>query len=62
MAPEPLKPRIAVLISHLTFDGQPSKLTRTLNEILPRYERQADIQIVETSVEKLLSTAKAQTF
>lgn len=59
MAPEPLKPRIAVLISHLTFDGQPSKLTRTLNEILPRYERQADIQIVETSVEKLLSTAKA---
>ncbi|WP_372966157.1 propionate catabolism operon regulatory protein PrpR [Marinobacter sp.] len=59
MPSEHRKPRITALISHLTFDGQPSKLTRTLNEILPRYEQQADVQIVETSVDKLLSTARA---
>ncbi|PCM43231.1 propionate catabolism operon regulatory protein PrpR [Marinobacter sp. ANT_B65] len=59
MPAESRKPRIIALISHLTFDGHPSKLTLTLNEILPRYEQQADIQIVETSVDKLLATAKS---
>ncbi|NWN91873.1 propionate catabolism operon regulatory protein PrpR [Marinobacter adhaerens] len=52
------KPHIVVLINHLTYDGRPSKLARTLSEVLPRYELQAEIRIVETSVDKLLAKAK----
>lgn len=53
------KPLIVTLINHLTFDGNPSKLARILQEIMPRYEQQAEIRIVETSVDKLLETARA---
>lgn len=53
------RPRIVILINHLTSDGKDSKLTQTLSEILPRYEQQAEVRIVETSVNKLLETAKA---
>ena len=54
----PSRPRIVALISHLKFNGKPSRLARTLEEILPRYHDQADIEIVESTVANLLPTVR----
>ncbi|MBU2952916.1 propionate catabolism operon regulatory protein PrpR [Marinobacter sp. F3R08] len=58
LSTEPGRPRIVVLISHLKFNGKPSRLARTLEEILPRYHDQADIEIVESTVANLLPTVQ----
>jgi len=52
------RPRIIALISHLKFNGKPSRLARTLEEIMPRYQDQADIDIVESAVANLLPTVR----
>ena len=51
-------PRILALISHLSFSGQPSKFSQAVREILPRYQPHALVDIVETSVDELLPTAR----
>eukprot|EP00003_Mantamonas_plastica_P012421 TRINITY_DN2232_c0_g4_i1.p1 TRINITY_DN2232_c0_g4~~TRINITY_DN2232_c0_g4_i1.p1 ORF type:complete len:649 (-),score=-11.48 TRINITY_DN2232_c0_g4_i1:346-2292(-) len=58
MTSEKHQPQIVALISHLEFSGNPSRLAQTLEEILPRYGREADVEIIETTVEELLPLAQ----
>lgn len=58
MKPEKHRPRIVALISHLKFNGRRSRLAQTLEEIIPRYAEEADIEIVECPIADLLPTVE----
>lgn len=58
MTGQSYRPRIVALISHLSLPAYTSKLAQSVEEILPRYINQADVDVVETTIADLLPAAQ----